>query len=105
MNCDLNSTKIIKNFAKSWNSPIFRISKVWNPAETATVILVNPEIFKYPIRCRSGGRGRGGGGGGEGCVDIFWNSSIRQCCFHFGYKTLVLDLMVSVFVVETIIHT
>ena len=33
----------------------------------ATVILGNPEIFKYPIQCRPL---RGGGG------DIFWNSPL-----------------------------
>ena len=54
--------KTIKSFAKFWNSPIFRISKVWISAKTATVILGNPEIFKYPVQCRPLG---GGGGGGE----------------------------------------
>ena len=27
-------------------------AKVWNPTKTATAILGNPEIFKYPIQCR-----------------------------------------------------
>ena len=39
---------------------LFRISKVWNPAKTAAVILGNPEIFKYPIQCRPYGEGGGG---------------------------------------------
>ena len=60
--------KIIQSFAKFWNSPIFRISKVWNPSKTATVILGNPEIFKYPIQCRPLG----------GSVDIFWNSPMQD---------------------------
>ena len=68
VNFDRNSTKIIKSFAKFWNSPIFRISKVWNPAKTAAVILGNPEIFKYSIQC-----GPLGGGGG---LDILWNSPL-----------------------------
>ena len=54
---DRNSMKIIKSFAEFWNSPIFRISKVQNPVKTATVILGNPEIFKYPIQCRPQGEG------------------------------------------------
>ena len=62
VNFDRNSTKIIKSFAKFWNSPIFRISKVWNSAKTVTVTLGNPEILKYPIQCRR----LGGGGGGCG---------------------------------------
>ena len=52
VNFDRNSMKTIQSIAKFWNSPKFRISKVWNPVRTATVILGNPERFKYPIRCR-----------------------------------------------------
>ena len=35
----------------------FRINKVWNPSKTASVIIGNPEIFKYPIQCRPWGCG------------------------------------------------
>ena len=61
MNFDRNSTKIIQSLAKFCNSPIFRISKVWNPEKTAVVILGNPEVFKYSYKCRP----LGGGGGGN----------------------------------------
>ena len=85
MNFDRNSTKIIQSFAKFWNSPIFKISKVWNPSKTATVILGNPEIFKYPIQCRPWG---------GGSVDIFWNSPITlnsQNIFHYTHLICVLE--------------
>ena len=45
MNLDWNSRKIIQRLAKSWNSPRFCISRVWNPGKTAIALLGNPENF------------------------------------------------------------
>ena len=42
--------------------------------KTAVVLFGNPEMFRYPIQCRSWG----GGGGGGGDVEIFWNSPLHQ---------------------------
>ena len=53
VNFDWNSTKTIQILAKFWNSPRSRISKFWNPAKTATVILGNPVIFRYPTQVSS----------------------------------------------------
>ena len=63
-NFNWNSRKTIQIFAKFWNSSRFWISRLWNPAKTAVVLLGHPEIFRCPIQCRP----KGGG------VDIFWNS-------------------------------
>ena len=41
----------------------FESGRLWNPAKTEVVLLGNPEMFWYSIRCR-----RLGGGGGEGVI-------------------------------------
>ena len=50
-----NSRKTIQIFAKFWNSWRFWISRLWNSAKIAVVLLGNPQIFGYSIRCHPGG--------------------------------------------------
>ena len=63
-----NSKKTIQIFAKFWNSWRFWISRLWNSAKIAVVLLGNPQIFRYSIRCHP----RGGG------VDIFWKGPLSH---------------------------
>ena len=83
VNFDCNSTKTIQSLEKFWNSPRSRISNVWNPAKTVTVILGNPVIFWYPIQCRL-----------QKCVDIFWNSPI-ETVWEWSYLMSVVYFVCS----------
>ena len=84
VNFNRNSRETIQIFSKFWNSSRLWMSRLWNPAKTAVVLLGNPEIFRYPIGCRPWG------GGG---VDVSWNSPVLSSlrvakkhvhvyCFH-----------------------
>ena len=59
VNFNRNSRKTIQIFAKFWNSARFLISRLWNPADTAVVLLGNPEYLGTQF-----GVVHSGGGGG-----------------------------------------